>query len=465
MKTLLKKLKESLNALLQPKIDDDKKRRRVLILNILLFSSIVFLIGINIIRIIDLIQSGGDRGLPLNITVFILLFFTGLLYLSHQGRSQLATFLFITAYCVPTFYFAYRWGADLPAVLLLSVLIIVISGVLISANFAWISTSLISIILFILTYLQFKGVISINSYWRDEQHEIGDMISYIIIFGVIAAVAWLYAKEIEKSLKRAHLSERALREERDSLEIKVEERTKQIRELEIEKITQLYRLAEFGRLSSGIFHDLINPLTAVSLSLEQIKNDPNFKSANNHLEQAFCATSKMENFISSLKKQILGTKSKRYFLVAKEIEETLQILNYKLNKARTSLNINISNEIQLYGDPLKFSQIIANLISNAIEACLATEDETRNNIELVAKEEKEKIKIIISDTGIGIEPINKNKIWQTFFSTKKGHDCGLGIGLASVKNIIEKDFSGNIDFISNSQGTSFYLEFPHLSKK
>lgn len=461
----LENLKKLFNSLLQVKINNEERRRQTLILNILLLSSIIFLIGINIIRTIDIIKSGGDRGLSLIVTILILLFFSGLFYLSRRGNSQLATYLFIGAYCLPTFYFAYRWGADLPAVLLLSVLVIIMSGVLISANFAWVSTGIISLVLFSLTYLQFKGSIPLNSYWRAERHETGDMISYIIIFGVIAAVAWLYAREIEKSLKRAHLSEQALREERDSLEVKVQERTKQIRELEMDKITQLYRLAEFGRLSSGIFHDLINPLTAVGLSLEQMKNDPNLKSANNCLEQAFRATGKMENFIQSLKKQITGTKSKKYFSIAAEINETLQILSYKIIKSKISLDIKIPNEIQLYGDPLKFSQIIANLISNAIEACLATNDETRHRIKLSTGEKKETIIIEIIDAGIGIKPENRDNIWQAFFSTKSGDDCGLGIGLASVKNIIEKDFAGRIDFTSDSMGTSFYLEFPHLSKK
>lgn len=464
MTLLLIKLKKFFNSLLQVKINNEERRRQTLILNILLLSSIIFLIGINIIRAIDTIKSGGDRGLSLIVTILILLFFSGLFYISRRGKSQLATYLFIGAYYLPTFYFAYRWGADLPAVLLLSVLVIIMSGVLISANFAWVSTGIVSLVLFSLTYLQFKGYILLNSYWRAERHETSDMISYIIIFGVIAAVAWLYAREIEKSLKRAHLSEQALREERDSLEVKVQERTKQIRELEMDKITQLYRLAEFGRLSSGIFHDLINPLTAVGLSLEQIKNDPNFKSTNNYLEQAFRATGKMENFIKSLKKQITGTNSKKYFSVNSEINETLQILSYKIIKSKVSLDIKVTNEVQLYGDPLKFGQIIANLISNATEACLATNDGNRNKIKLNVSTEKEKTTIKISDNGIGIKPENRDNIWEAFFSTKNGDDCGLGIGLASVKNIIEKDFNGKIDFTSDSMGTSFYLEFPHLSK-
>ena len=48
------------------------------------------------------------------------------------------------------------------------------------------------------------------------------------------------------------------------MEVKVEERTKELKKLQMEKMEQLYRFAEFGQLSSGLFHDLINPLTAIS---------------------------------------------------------------------------------------------------------------------------------------------------------------------------------------------------------
>ena len=83
-------------------------------------------------------------------------------------------------------------------------------------------------------------------------------------------IAWLSNREIEKSLKRARRSEAALKVERDALEITVEARTRQLREAQADQLSQLYRFAEFGQISSGLFHDLVNPLNAMSLNMENI---------------------------------------------------------------------------------------------------------------------------------------------------------------------------------------------------
>jgi len=457
------RLRLAFNRLAAPKQSEDKIRRQELILNILLLASIFLLAIINLIRLNDYLRQGQDRGLPLLMTLLILAVFIWLFYLSRRGWIRLSASLLVLIYALPTFYFAYRWGADLPAALLLSGLIIIISGVLLGARFAWLNTILISTILLILTYGQSSGRLPSSQYWRAETNELADMISYVVILGVIATVAWLYAREIEKSLRRARQSEQDLRIERDSLETKVIERTRQIRELEMDKITQLYRLAEFGRLSSGIFHDLINPLTAVGLNLEQLKKTPALQGTNAYLEQAFRATAKMENFIAGIKKQIQGDKAKRYFSLATEIEEIRQILDYKIRKSQVGLKIEITPELELYGNPLKFGQIIANLLSNALDACQESGRENKR-IELQAEKKSDKIIIMIADNGGGIAPENQDKIWQAFFSTKTEGESGLGIGLASVKSLTEKDFQGTITFVSSPAGTEFRIELP-LEKK
>lgn len=447
--------------IIRPRAKEENRNRQEFILNILLLSSIIFLSLINIIRIIDVVNNPHDRGLPLIFTLLILVFFLGLYYLSRRGHLKLSAVLLILVYSLPTLYFAYHWGTDLPAVLLLAVLIIIMSGILIGSYLAFINTLVISGCLLFFTYLQQNKIINVSSYWRLEANETGDMISYIIILSIISLVAWLYAHEIEKSLKRARLSETALKIERDLLEVKVIERTKQIRSLEMEKITQLYRLAEFGRLSSGIFHDLINPLTAVALNLEELKKTSPGNNSNNFLEQAFKATRRMENFIISIKKQIQGNNIKKYFILSDEIEETRQILNYKIQKAQVELNINIPKNLSIYGDPLKFSQVIANLLSNAVEACEENPASRAKKIYVKAWRENKQTIIKVSDNGIGIKPELRDKIWETFFSTKNNASSGLGIGLASTKNIIEKDFFGTITTDNSCEnGTAFKIVIP-----
>lgn len=446
--------------LVRPRQNDEDKRRLELILNILLVSSLFCFLIINIIRIIDHLLYPVELGLPLWSTLLIFLFFAFLLWLSRCAYLKTAATLLIITFSVPMFYSLIVWGADLPAALLLAVLVITLSGILLGARFAFLSTLLIILALIFITDWQARGLIRVQDYWRSTPSQIGDAIAYSVLLFLIAAIAWLFCREIKRSLKRAKQSEALLRQERDLLEIKVEERTRELKELEAEKINQLYRLAEFGRISSGIFHDLINPLSAVSLNLEQIRSETDSKilSAKSYLSQALAATNKMEGLIASIKKQISRESVIKTFSLSQEIEQISQILSYKARRDGVNLILPAAANIELKGDAIKFGQIISNLLANAIEACEETE---KKEVILILNNKKEEIEIIVKDSGIGIATENLTKIFDPFFSTKRIGDRGLGLGLSSTKNIIEKDFHGKIKVISTlEQGTIFTINIP-----
>ncbi len=458
------------NLISSNNIDDDQNRREK-ILNLLLVYSIIAFAIINLVRISDYFIYTEETGLPLWTTLLILSFFIILFWLSKQNYGKLASSLLIITYALPMFYSFSVWGTDLPAGLLLAVLIITLSGVLLSARLALISTSLISIFLILLTDWQAKGYLSIQNYWRYQKTEIADAVVYSVLLMIIAIIAWLFARGIKQALARARQSEAELKEERDSLEIKVAERTAKLRQIEAEKINQLYRLAEFGRLSSGIFHDLINPLTAVSLNLEQVHGqaDSTVLNAKSYLNQALLATHRMENLISGIKKQIQKESNLGVFLINEEIEQIIQILAYKARQANVLISFSATGQIKLYGDVVKFGQIITNLLANAIEASEIINKEINNqqgvhdlkDVKIKLSTQNNQAQIIISDRGVGIVPENLTKIFEPFFSTKKENGRGLGLGLASTKNITEKDFHGTITVVSRpDEGCSFTVLLP-----
>lgn len=249
------------------------------------------------------------------------------------------------------------------------------------------------------------------------------------------------------------------------MEIKVEERTRELLHLETEKIKQLYRFAEFGRLSSGIFHDLINPLSAVSLNLEQVKleqikteTDCKILNAKSYLSQALVATHKMEGLVASIKRQINRETSISLFSINQEIEQSLEILAYKARRARVDFKFENWPILELKGDALKFGQIITNILANAIEAC---EEVIIKEVHINLFNFQERIRIIITDSGVGITSDNLFKIFKPFFSTKKLEGQGLGIGLALTKEIIEKDFHGLITVTSQlGHGATFEINLP-----
>lgn len=467
LRKIINFLKDSLltrNTFLQIGKNENQPK---IILDILISFSIMAFLIINTIRVIDSLTYSENSGLPLWVTMSILLFFFFLAFLSRRQKIKSASILILIIYAIPTVFCLVIWGADLPAGLLLSVLIITMSAALLKARFAFVITLFFIMLMITLTYLQNTGIIAVQDYWRQETSQIGDAIAYSIIILIIAGIAWLFAHGLKQSLRRANLSEEALKIERDSLEIKVTERTEELRRAELEKMNQLARLAKLGKLSSGIFHDLINPLTAVSLNLEQIKEDSEHESLTEediertkiYLNQAILAAHKMDSLINGVKKQIRKEGSLSTFSPVKEINEIIQILAYKARQADVEINL-INEELpMLYGDAVKFGQIIINLLANAIDASEKSENAQKIIINL--KQCNTDILITIKDYGIGIAEENLNKIFERFFSTKKESGQGIGIGLSLTKALVEDSFSGNIQVASQlGKGTVFTILFP-----
>lgn len=443
------------------------KNRRQFILNVLLCSSIILLIIAQIVTIAQfIIFKENYIGTHPLVIFFILIFFVFLFYLSKKGQITTSASLFILLCLAPSIYMSITWGPDLPQALLFYILIIVMSGVLINNLFSFLSLVGISIFLAIIHYLNYFNIIAPNLYWKNEQQTHGDIALVLITFFIVFVVSWLSNRETEKSLRRARTSEIALKKERDSLEIKVQERTEELKKAQIEKMTQLYRFAEFGRLSSGIFHDLINPMTVVSLNLERLKDmqQKEVTDARSHLSQAFAATKRMEEFIISLRKQLQKENTKSHFSMTEEIIQTIQMLSYRARKAQTDILFSpLTKDIKIFGDSIRFSQIIMNLVSNAIDSYDNTPiDNKKVEVELLQKNNE--IVLTVKDYGCGIDPKNLEKIFDPFFTTKKGSsDKGMGIGLSSTKNIIEKDFTGTIKIESEiNTGTTFIISFPQI---
>lgn len=454
----------------RPKNQDEDIQIKEFVYNTLLFWSIAFL---SVASILSLFYTyffkhvhDNGQGLPPIVILTILAIFLIFYFFSRQGYLKLSIYFFILVYYSITTFTIYSWGIDLPAALLLYALTIVMSGILISANFGLFVTTVIAATIALIGNLQISSTIEFKSYWRAEIFDRSDILVYTIILTIILVVTWLSNRQIERALKRARHSEAELIKERDSLEIKVEERTQELKKVQLEKMTQLYRFAEFGRLSSGIFHDLINPMTAISLNLERLK-DLGPKEINNtqsYLNSAFEATKRMEDFIMAIRKQIQKENTAKIFSLTEEIIQTLQILNHRAQQSGVEILFSpITDNIETFGDPVRFTQVIMNLVCNAIDSYDQTSGTSRQ-VEIGLAQTANSISLTVRDHGCGIPAVDQSKIFNPFYTTKRGTDKGLGIGLSSAKNIIEKDFAGTIELSSQeNSGTTFTVTLPKLS--
>lgn len=450
--------------LIAPKSKDKDRARREFILNILLIALIVLsatAFFTNVIQLFFYERKVAETPLVLGA---ILGFFVILYILSRKGKSYLSAISLVSLLLLISVYINVEWGADLPVSLLFAALMIVIAGVLIGTKFAFVITflSVSSVMLF--SYLEVWSMIHPNRVREIEGLRIADSVVHVIILAIIATVSWLFNREIEKALKRARSSEKALKRQRDQLEVLIEERTQELQQVQAEKLIQLYRFAELGRLSSGLFHDLASPLNLISLNLDRLQSRSEHIHAKEEIttvvERAQLGAQQIESFISAARKQIQNQEILQTFSLKNEIMQAIQILDYKAKALHVQIVFAPTRDIRGFGNPIKFYQLIMNLVSNSIEAYEGIETKSKKAVTIELKRIKQTAIVTIHDWGSGIKPKDLPKVFDPLFTTK-GFEKGTGIGLSLCKETVERYFLGTIEVVSNKKnGTIFTVTFP-----
>ena len=108
--------------------------------------------------------------------------------------------------------------------------------------------------------------------------------------------------------------------------------------------------------------------------------------------------------------------------------------------------------------PSQLGQVVLNLITNALDACLATREASTTVIKVSTETVDEHIYIRVEDNGPGISDEVKETLFDPFVTTKEVGK-GTGMGLAISYNIV-RDHQGRIDVESSPAGTTFSIVLP-----
>lgn len=461
---------------IRPKLTDEDSRRREFILNIILVTSIVLLTIFDTTVIYNLsIMGNSYEGVAFVPFTIILLIFVGLFVLSRMGYVRTSSYILVGLYLGGATYCGYSWGASLPATLLTTTLVIFASSVLIGTRAGMFISVAMVCILSLLGIHEYK-VLGVQA-WKYMTISTTDVITYSGIFFFITILSWLSNREVELSLKRARHSEQELKKERDNLEITVAERTESLKKIQLEQMNYLSRSAEFGKLSQGLFHDLMTPLTSISLGLDLLgKTDsPEILHIRESVRKTVEASQKMGDFMTSVRKTIRYSQDKNSQDVLSEsvcdvrssFRHVTDILGYKIRNSEVSINLQINqnslpsnNEtVVINKNPVYIERILLNLISNSIDSFENLESKINKTIGVSFNKSPVAISLSVSDNGCGIPSENLDKMFKPFFTTKD-LSGGSGIGLATVKTIVEEDLGGKISAKSKmGEGTEILIVF------
>jgi len=243
-----------------------------------------------------------------------------------------------------------------------------------------------------------------------------------------------------------------------TLEKKVEERTKELTEMQAHLI-QSEKLASLGKLAAGIAHEINNPLGGIliysHLLLEETKkNNPHYE----NLKKIVKETTRCKDIVKGLLE----------FARPKEPEMTLTAINEIVDKSlalieRQALFQNITIKKiyspslpRIVADGAQLQQVFMNIIVNAAEAMDGKGTLTiRTSLDGSANY----INIDITDTGHGIKEEDKKRLFEPFFSTKEVGK-GTGLGLAISYGIVQKH-QGSIEVQSQfGKGSTFTVKLP-----
>jgi len=438
--------------LIEPQQRSEDLRNRELVLNVLVTGTI----GVFFAAFALLILSLSVHPYVLTRVILVGIGLTialGIYRLSRIGQYRSAAYLLIGLYGGIATGVAYRWGITIPAAMLLYGMVLVLSGILLSARATPYALAVVVLTVTLLRTLQVQGIVSPDySAWAQQPLNFGTVIGCCLIFGILATVSWLYTSQMEGSLRRARRAEAALTRQKRLLEVTVERRTRQLQDAQLEKVQQMYRFAELGQLSTALLHDLANHLTTLSLDIEGLEEE----NRSSMLKRAKRSIRYIDDMVARVRDQLHGRAQIRLFNVAGEIEEIITIMNHRAQAAGVQLLWEQPVEkkgLRVRGEPIRFRQLMANLVSNGIDAYERDSPEPRE-VRINANITSDTIIITVNDWGRGIPPDERSKLFEPFFSTKK---TGMGMGLFIAKRICEEQFGGHLRLDHKKKHTAFVV--------
>lgn len=421
--------------------EDDARHERILLILLSFLTALSIIFSLSVFSL-DLILQSSRRGFSVELSSAITLFLLGILWLTKKGYWRTTSYLFLLLLVLPIFYAFARWGTLLPIPLLALSLVILMVGILIHSKAALIMAGLTGSYLGIITYLHQRGILAVDTSWLYNTSLYPNYtIEIVSILLTIVGVISLGFSEIESSLRRARRSELQLKKERDLLEEKVIERTKDLEQIQLNRLTEIEHLAEIGQISAGLFHDLINPLTALSLHINQL-NTASLQSneIQEYIERAVRATNRLTKLTHKIKDELKHQSNPQNINIFKALEQLVETVQYQANSQGITIQIQKSETCYAYCDPIRFQRALVNIVINAFEV-LSSTDSLNPTVRLSFKKTPDNTLIRIDDNGPGIPADVLPHLFNQFFSTKKNNH---GLGLTIAKDLLYKELKAEI---------------------
>ncbi|HOW82628.1 MAG TPA: ATP-binding protein [Spirochaetota bacterium] len=289
-----------------------------------------------------------------------------------------------------------------------------------------------------------------------------------IVFFIIIITDYLNRViEMSKRLEKTHEANKKLTHTVSRLKISNEQIRKIITQKDLE-LLQLSRHASLAEITTGIAHELSQPLTGIKGIAQNMIDDINYDEFDNL--QAVSELQKISSLVdksSSIIDHIRNFSKKSMFTmksmdINKVVLDAIGLIKNQLKKNDIDLIFILDENIpQILGNNVSLEQMIVNFILNARDAIVEKKQSApglEGQIHVTTFIDEHSVTLTIKDNGTGIPDDIIQKIWSPFFTTKS-RGQGTGIGLSICSRII-REHHAILDVKTSRDGTVFTIKFP-----
>lgn len=225
------------------------------------------------------------------------------------------------------------------------------------------------------------------------------------------------------------------------------------------RATQGARLVALGEMSSGIAHELRNPLAAIHLAATEIAEARNVPAQVTQLGERIQRIVMRATRIIDAQRSFARDASNDPFVAAPLegiLADTLELCGKRLTEHGVALTVDdVPAELVVECRRIQISQVLVNLLGNAYDAVASAPERW---VHIGVKASEDRVEIEVTDSGAGILAAVRSHIFEPFFTTK-APDRGTGLGLSLSRGLVEAHH-GTLELDATSPRTRFVMRLP-----
>jgi C4-dicarboxylate-specific signal transduction histidine kinase len=324
------------------------------------------------------------------------------------------------------------------------------------------------------------GTLAVEYFFMPPEHSFAvrrESLPIFIEFALTSVViAWFSAwrRQAEAALQRA----------RDELQIRVEERTAELRETNQQLLAEMAerkraeeayyeaqaelatvsRMSALGTLAASISHEVNQPLAAVvtnadACSIWLASDPPNVEEARALVDSIAREGTRASEVVRRIRAMFTKATPERSSVQVNDlISEVGALMQSEVARNQVAFSTELADDLPtVMADRVQLQQVIVNLVQNGIEAMSTVSDRPRRLVIRSEKTPRDEVLVAVRDSGVGIDPKDQKRLFNAFFTTKAQ---GMGMGL-SISDSIIQGHGGRLWASNNSDhGTTLQFTLP-----